>query len=326
MLSNNGQLDISCNVAFSVVHGDTGERETQYIHNRVTRTALMGIIHFIYGDFNVDNAVSHRKASSYTPKYLAIGGIPLDQYPSGAYAPSIGVGQKKLNHEFTTDEQGNPLERILISSRQITNPNTDYMTITFRIYIPSDVFQNVAILEAGLFTDIEGDNCWSKIALTRPIEKKQNDYVDVLWDVKISSVSAINAEEQDLTPHVIENEFNFTEGQSTPISYTVPLDEDFGSELPVGYTPVYTASIMKYDTKSNEWYPDTLDDYNLEVQCSPEGEITISPKPGQTVKLGTEPQIRIRYQTEWAEQGQTRTDKIVYKDYICACTVTPEEE
>ena len=111
MLFNDGQLDVVCNVAISHIDGETGERDTQYIHNRVTKTALMGVIHFIYGDFDVESSVTHKKIASYTPKYLALGGVPLGQVDT--YEPNIGVNVKKLDHEFSKETYGSG--RIIIS-------------------------------------------------------------------------------------------------------------------------------------------------------------------------------------------------------------------
>lgn len=334
MLSNNGQMDISCNVAFSVVHGDTGERETQYIHNRVTKNALMGIIHFIYGDFNVDSSVTHKKVTAYTPKYLALGGIPLSDYPAMSYAPSIGVNVKKLDHEFTGENEN----RIIISSRQITNPGSaDYIVITFRVYVPSEIYQNVVLFEAGLFVDEEGDNCWSKIALTRPIQKRLHDYVDVLWEVKVRSTSAYSVEENYLGKSVITSEDNFVQ-KITPdtlqsIIYELPIDEDFGGQdMPDGLTPTYSVvvdGITNTEEQIQEYgsNPDTLDTYNLLLDSISDGEVTISEistSSEDRVKLASNPTITIRCKYEWMPE-RSEVINVIYKDYQIQCNVVEEE-
>lgn len=276
---NDGQLDISCNVAISLVHGDTGERETQYYHNRVTRTALMGIIHFIYGDFDVDSSVVHRKAANYTPKYLAIGGTPIGAEP---YEPNIGVDIKRLDHELQQDEQD---YRILIASRQITNTNSNYITISFRAYIPSEIFQNVVIREAGLFIGETGDNCWSKIAVTRPITKGIHDYVDVLWDVKVKSTGATDHTAN--TNHITEN-FGVTVGDANTV--IIPVDLDW-LELDDGVVPQF--GVMTQDEETGEIFENTLADYGLDVDVQAD-HIEISGTPN----VATMPTVTCYYQYE----------------------------
>lgn len=192
-IANDGQLDIRCNVAVRVINGDTGEEDTRYFHNRVTKTALMGIIRYIYGDFDKDEATVHQVASSYTPKYLALGGYYAgEQTPSwSTYTPSVGTNITELDHELNNGDD----HRVLISSRQITNNLTDnFITISFRTYISSEDFKNTVIKEAGLFIGDDGNNCWSKITITPELTKGTHDFLDVLWDVKVSSIGATSTE------------------------------------------------------------------------------------------------------------------------------------
>lgn len=204
---DDGELDIRCNVAIRKTNGDTGETETQYYHNRVTKTALMGVLRFIYGDFNFDTEVTHQAASKYTPKYLALGGYRTNVMPPewSTYAVTVGVNVTKLDHEFEDED------RVIISNRQITNNiNDNFITLSFRVYVPTEIYKHTYIKEAGLFIDEEGDNCWSKIAVTNPISKGAHDFVDVLWDVRISSTGASSEDlhTEILTYHV-GDEVNF---------------------------------------------------------------------------------------------------------------------
>lgn len=167
------------NVTIRMKNNITGEFREFSGSNRITKTALLGIARFIYGDFDNNQLES---VSRYTPKYLGIGGSRGSTDPGPTSA--VTVNDTALSAEITDD-------RLVISSRSISNnTNTEYIDVTYKIFVPSTTLKNVWINEVGLFITETGDSCWARYALPTNINKGEDETMDIIWNVRIRSLSS----------------------------------------------------------------------------------------------------------------------------------------
>lgn len=190
----NSSTNMNINVRLSMRDSLTGRiKHTVEGHNRVTKSAIMGLIRFINGEFNDTTPIT---ILDYIPRYLALGSNTAGTINPGVTS-EVTVNDTKLLSEISP--------RIKLTQRNIienryTNP---YIKLTIRVFIPVDQFVGENLGEAGLFTGETGNNCWARITF-EPFTKEVNTVIDVTWEITIVSMESSNQPYEDIDKEILK--------------------------------------------------------------------------------------------------------------------------
>lgn len=183
--------NVNVNVGIRVVDGNTGKYKEVFGHNLATKQMSLGIFKFLRGDFDVTNTEDTMK--DFYPKYFVVG---CSTNPVSFTDTSLGQylyydGSKDDNPPYSV---GTELDRISVGSNGYEE-NSNTITLSLRFYVPSDVLAGTTadptvIKEVGLITP--NHQLCARYVLPQAdwIEKKENDFIDVIWDISITSINA----------------------------------------------------------------------------------------------------------------------------------------
>lgn len=176
------ELGITSNVYIRVINGKNGDYKDIIGHNKATKSLLLGMYKLLRGDFKEDNT-----SFDYAPQWLKVGEssttptftdtrLWLPLYEDGTQANNYDDG----TIEYKTRQRG----------KEYTE-GTNSITFSVKFYmesndLPGTVSTPTTITEVGLFSD--ANILLARYVLDEPIEKYDTDFVDILWEVTITSL------------------------------------------------------------------------------------------------------------------------------------------
>lgn len=182
-------FNINANVAIRHVNKDTGKIEEFYGHNLATKTMTLGIFKFLRGDFA--KADTEDSMDDFYPYYLICGASdePVLFNDTSLKIPLYKDGSKDdTPYPYSV---GTIIYKKGIGSTSY-GENSNTITLQLRFYIPTNALDGTTenptqIKEVGLATR-NLQLCARFVIPNGGIEKADNDFVDVLWEIAITSV------------------------------------------------------------------------------------------------------------------------------------------
>lgn len=183
-------FDIGVNVRIRKLDKNTGrEIEKREGHNRCLKTQLMGIIKWLNGEFNPSQ--SYLMSYDWIPRYLGIG----TNNPTSITPP--GISTEVTTNDTRLLSEVSPRIKLPERNSIINRSSQNYIQLVIVTYLPEELFQDVAIAEAGLFAGETGNNCLFRIAF-EPIVKTTDTVVEVNWTISVISVDSENKPYEEL--------------------------------------------------------------------------------------------------------------------------------
>lgn len=209
---NGVDIGITSNVSIRVVNGDNGEYKEIQGHNLATKQMLLGIWSFLRGMFVLpDNSTLQaakdvsKSVQSYCPYFLRVGAgtsdVSFDDYKLDDPLYVDGTIDD-LPYPYT---QGTDVYEKHYDSADYLEEFSDSITLQLKFYIPSDVLpgtavKTVSITEWALYSKGDSEDSHNGFLLARfvpkdenhdpiVIEKGENDFIDVLWEITLHSIS-----------------------------------------------------------------------------------------------------------------------------------------
>lgn len=181
-------FNINANVAIRCVDKNTAKYKEWYGHNLATKTMALGIFKFLRGDFDIGGSEDSMK--SFYPFYLVMGNSnnPVTFEDTSLGAPLYEDGSKDSTPPYTV---GTKIQTIDIGSNGFSE-STNTLTLPLRFYVPTNVLDGTTakptiIKEVGLYTP--NHQLCARFVLDTPIEKKENDFIDVVWEISITTIN-----------------------------------------------------------------------------------------------------------------------------------------
>lgn len=177
-------FNIGVNVQLTKRDKNTG-RILQQVqgHNRCLRNELLGIAKWLNGEFN--DTQSYLLHYNWIPRYLGVGTNQASLDSSGSVTTEVTVNDTKLLSEIS------PRMKLPERNKIITRSTQDYVQLVIVSYLPSELYNNQTIAEAGLFSKASGNNCLFRIAF-EGIPKTEDSVIEVNWTITIISVDGQN--------------------------------------------------------------------------------------------------------------------------------------
>ena len=177
-------FNIGVNVQLTKRDKNTG-RILQQVkgHNRCLRNELLGIAKWLNGEFN--DTQSYLLHYNWIPRYLGVGTNQASLDSSGSVTTEVTVNDTKLLSEIS------PRMKLPERNKIITRSTQDYVQLVIVSYLPSELYNNQTIAEAGLFSKASGNNCLFRIAF-EGIPKTEDSVIEVNWTITIISVDSQN--------------------------------------------------------------------------------------------------------------------------------------
>lgn len=179
---------LNVNVGIRVVDGNTGKYKEYFGHNLGTKQMSLGVFKFLRGDFDRKN--TEDVMADFYPHFFVVG---YSDNPTSFTDTSLG---QYLYYDGSKDDSppysvGTDLEKICVGSSGYNESSTT-ITLSLRFYIASDVLAGTTddptvIKEIGLLTP--NHQLCARYVMPTPIEKKENDFIDVVWDISITSIN-----------------------------------------------------------------------------------------------------------------------------------------
>lgn len=152
-------------------------------HNRCLRNQLLGMAKWLNGEFN--DTQSYLLHYNWIPRYLGIGTNEATYESDSTVTREVTVNDTRLLSEIS------PRVKLPERNTIITKSTQDYVQLVIVTYLPSELYNNKTICEAGLFSKASGNNCLFRIAFDG-IEKTEDSVIEVNWTISIISVDSQN--------------------------------------------------------------------------------------------------------------------------------------
>lgn len=152
-------------------------------HNRCLRNELLGIAKWLNGEFN--DTQSYLLHYNWIPRYLGVGTNQATLDSSGSVTTEVTVNDTKLLSEIS------PRMKLPERNKIITRSTQDYVQLVIVSYLPSELYNDQTIAEAGLFSKASGNNCLFRIAFDG-INKTEDSVIEVNWTITLISIDSQN--------------------------------------------------------------------------------------------------------------------------------------
>lgn len=152
-------------------------------HNRCLRNELLGIAKWLNGEFN--DTQSYLLHYNWIPRYLGVGTNQATLDSTGSVTTEVTVNDTRLLSEIS------PRMKLPERNKIITRSTQDYVQLVIVSYLPSELYNDQTIAEAGLFSKASGNNCLFRIAFDG-INKTEDSVIEVNWTITLISIDSQN--------------------------------------------------------------------------------------------------------------------------------------
>ena len=153
-------------------------------HNRCLMNQLTGIAKFLNGEFNNTADTFNRDYFNWIPRYLGIGtNVSAGESSVGT---TVKMTDTRLLNEILPESGRMKLPE---TNKIITRAGQAYIQIVIEAYLPNELFNNMDLREAGLFSKEKGNNCLFRIIFPE-VHKEENSVVMISWTITIISIDS----------------------------------------------------------------------------------------------------------------------------------------
>lgn len=174
------EVGITSNVYIRIINGNTGEYKDIVGHNKATRSLLLGMYNFL-------RAKEGTTSYDYAPNRLRVGygtsspiftdtDLQIPMYADGSLSDNYTTGSILYN----TPQRGKEYLE-----------GTNSIGLGIKFYMDSKDLEGTTadpteINELGLYS--ESGILLARYKLPETIEKHENDFVDILWEITMTSI------------------------------------------------------------------------------------------------------------------------------------------